>query len=179
MKNKEEKKIKTILLMRHGKSDWEEDVSDFDRPLTARGKNDSPLMGKFLMKCGKMPLLIISSPAKRARETSELLSKACRYKKKIEYNDALYENSPGEIIRILQKIDDKIDIAMIIGHNPAIEEATKKLCFREMKSIESGIKFPTSAIVCLEVETDSWAELYPGNCTVAWFVTPKLVKELF
>lgn len=179
MKNKEEKKVKTILLMRHGKSDWEEDVSDFERTLTARGRNDSPLMGKFLLKCGKIPLLIISSPAKRAKETAELLAKSCRYKRKIEYNDSLYENSPGEIIKVLQKIDDKIDTAMIVGHNPSIEEATKKLCFREMKSIENGIKFPTSAIVCLEVEIESWSELYPGNCSIAWFVTPKLVKELF
>jgi len=179
MKNKEEKKIKTILLMRHGKSDWEEDVSDFERTLTARGKNDSPLMGKFLLKSGKIPLLIISSPAKRAKETSELLAKPANSKKKIEFNDSLYENSSGEIIRILQKIDDKIDTVMVIGHNPSIEEATKKLCFREMKSIESGIKFPTSAIICLEAEIESWSELYPGNCTIAWFVTPKLVKELF
>ena len=179
MKNKEEKKVKTILLMRHSKSEWEEDVSDFERSLTGRGRNDSPLMGKFLLKCGKMPLLIISSPAKRAKETAELLSRSCRYRKKIEFNDALYENSPGEIIKILQKIDDEIDTAMVIGHNPSIEEATKKLCFRETKSIESGIKFPTSAIVCLEVEIESWSELYPGNCTMAWFVTPKLVKELF
>jgi phosphohistidine phosphatase len=179
MKNKEEKKVRTILLMRHGKSDWDEDVSDFDRPLTARGKNDSPLMGKFLLKCKKTPFLIISSSAKRARETAELLAKPCRYKKKIEYSDSLYENSPGEIIKAIQKIDDKIDAVMIVGHNPSIEEATKKLCFREMKSIESGIKFPTSAIVCLEVEIESWSELYPGNCNMAWFVTPKLVKELF
>jgi len=164
--------------MRHGKSDWEEDVSDFDRPLTERGINDSPLMGKFLLKCGKTPFLIISSPAKRAKETAERLVKSCRYRKKIEFNDSLYENSPGEIIRILQKVDDEIDTAMIIGHNPSIEEATKKLCFREIKTIENGIKFPTSAIVCLEVEIESWSELYPGDCTMAWFVTPKLVKEL-
>ncbi|MFA6293776.1 MAG: histidine phosphatase family protein, partial [Victivallales bacterium] len=78
MKSKEEKKTRTILLMRHGKSDWEEDVSDFDRPLTDRGVNDSPLMGKFLLKCGKLPLLIISSPAKRGKETAERLAKSCR-----------------------------------------------------------------------------------------------------
>jgi phosphohistidine phosphatase len=179
MKNKEEKKVKTILLMRHSKSDWEEGISDFDRPLGERGRNDSPFMGKFLLKCGKIPLLIISSPAKRAMETAELLAKSCRYKKKIEFNESIYENSPGEIIKILQKIDDGIDTAMVIGHNPSIEEATKKLCFREIKAIENGIKFPTSAVVCLEVEIESWSELYPGNCTIAWFVTPKLVKELF
>jgi phosphohistidine phosphatase len=179
MKSKEDKKVKTILLMRHGKSDWEEDVTDFDRPLTGRGRNDTPYMGRFLLKSGKTPHLIISSPAKRARETAELLAKSCKYKGKIEFNDSLYENSPGEIIRVIQDIDDKIDVAMVVGHNPSIEGAVKKLCFREMKSIENGIKFPTSAIVCLEVETESCSELYPGNCTMAWFVTPKLVRELF
>ncbi len=178
-KNKEEKPVKTILLMRHGKSDWDEEVPDFERPLAKRGKGDVPLIGRFLRKTKRVPSLIISSPAKRAKETSELIAKACKYKKDIEYNDSIYENSPGEIIKVLQKIDDKIDTAMVIGHNPAIEEAAKKLCFRELKSLENGIKFPTAAIVCIVAEIESWSELYPGDCAIYWFVVPKLIKGWF
>ncbi len=178
-KIKEEKPVKTVLLMRHGKSDWEEGISDFDRPLAKRGIGDVPLLGRFLLKTKKVPSVIISSPAKRAKETSELLARACRYKSDIRYSDSIYENSSGEIMKLLQKLDDSIESVMVIGHNPAIEEATKKLCFRELKSLENGIKFPTGAIVCLGAEIESWSELYPGNCSIYWFVVPRLIKGLF
>ncbi|MFZ2657172.1 MAG: histidine phosphatase family protein [Victivallales bacterium] len=178
-KNNEDKVVKTILLMRHAKSDWEENVSDFDRPLAVRGKSDAPLIGKFLLKTKKVPSIIISSPAIRAKETSELLAKACRYKVGIRYSDSIYENSPVEIIKILQGLDDKIETAMVIGHNPAIEEAAKKLCFRELKTMDNGIEFPTCALVCLGAEIESWSELYPGNCTIYWFIVPRLIKGLF
>ncbi|OGV58498.1 MAG: hypothetical protein A2X45_17540 [Lentisphaerae bacterium GWF2_50_93] len=165
--------------MRHSKSDWEENVSDFDRPLAIRGKGDAPLMGKFLLKTKRVPSIIISSTAKRAKETAELLAKSCRYKSGIRYSEALYENSPVEIIKLLQELDDKIETAMVIGHNPAIEEAAKKLCFRELKTMENGIEFPTSALVCIGAEIESWSELYPGNCTIYWFIVPRLIKGLF
>ncbi len=176
---KDEKPGKTILLMRHGKSDWEEGISDFDRPLAIRGKGDVPLIGRFLLKTKKVPSCIISSPAIRAKETSELLVKACRYKSDIKYSDSLYENSSGEIMKVLQNLDDSIETVMVIGHNPAIEEAAKKLCFRELKNLEDGIKFPTAALICLGAEIESWSELYPGNCSIYWFVVPKLIKGLF
>ena len=39
--------MKTLLIMRHAKSSWNyPELSDYDRPLNARGKRDAPRMGK-------------------------------------------------------------------------------------------------------------------------------------
>jgi phosphohistidine phosphatase len=69
--------MKTILLLRHAKSSWEDpDLPDYDRPLNKRGKNDAPRMGKLLKDKDIIPDLIISSTAARAKKTAELVAKA-------------------------------------------------------------------------------------------------------
>ena len=62
--------------MRHAKSDWTEGVKDFDRTLAERGLNDSPKMASRLIKLGLQPDLIVSSPAKRALFTAEIICKS-------------------------------------------------------------------------------------------------------
>ncbi len=42
--------MKTLLLVRHSKSDWPEDIDDFDRPLTELGKINAPKMARFLQE---------------------------------------------------------------------------------------------------------------------------------
>jgi phosphohistidine phosphatase len=38
--------MKTLLLLRHGKSNWNEpSLPDHDRPLNKRGERDAPRMG--------------------------------------------------------------------------------------------------------------------------------------
>ncbi len=65
--------MKTLLLMRHAKSDWDADYeSDHDRPLNDRGLKSARLMGRVLADEGLVPDLIISSTALRARTTAEL-----------------------------------------------------------------------------------------------------------
>ncbi|MGB5457997.1 MAG: histidine phosphatase family protein, partial [Gammaproteobacteria bacterium] len=39
---------RTLILLRHGKSDWNTDDDDFDRPLKKRGKNASAMVGEWL-----------------------------------------------------------------------------------------------------------------------------------
>jgi phosphohistidine phosphatase len=66
--------MKFILFLRHAKSSWNHPgLSDFDRPLANRGLKDAPSMGKFLHGAGYSPQVVVSSPARRARQTTELL----------------------------------------------------------------------------------------------------------
>ena len=61
--------MKTLLILRHAKSSWKDSsLTDHDRPLNKRGKQDAPRMGKFLLQQGLTPDRIISSTAKRARK---------------------------------------------------------------------------------------------------------------
>ena len=40
--------MKTWIMMRHGKSSWEYNLPDINRPLSKRGKNDSKKISSLL-----------------------------------------------------------------------------------------------------------------------------------
>ena len=63
--------MKTIILVRHAKSSWDDfTIPDFDRPLNDRGKRDAPVMAARLKEHGLSPDLLLSSPARRAAQVS-------------------------------------------------------------------------------------------------------------
>ena len=39
--------MKTLILVRHAKSDWPEETADFDRPLAEKGQHDAEKMSRF------------------------------------------------------------------------------------------------------------------------------------
>jgi phosphohistidine phosphatase len=79
--------MNTLYLVRHAKSSWKQpELSDFERPLNKRGKNDAPFMGRLLSDKGINPDLLISSPAKRARITARLIASEINFpKEEINY----------------------------------------------------------------------------------------------
>ena len=75
--------MKTLFLIRHAKSSWDDTaLPDKDRPLGDRGRRDAPKMGKRLVKRDVKPDLILSSPARRALTTAEIIAKKLDYKLK-------------------------------------------------------------------------------------------------
>jgi len=50
-------------------------LDDRDRPLNKRGERDAPMMGQRLLKKSTRPSLILTSPAKRARQTARLIAR--------------------------------------------------------------------------------------------------------
>ena len=93
--------MKRLLIMRHAKSSWKDsDLTDHERPLKKRGKNDAHQMGKLLKSKKIVPDMIICSTAQRAKETAELLADAMKYKDKIILSDALYMAEPFSPCRL-------------------------------------------------------------------------------
>src|SRR5687768_11977103 len=113
-------KMKTLFLVRHAKSSWEDaGLSDKERPLKKRGVSDAQVMGKVLHKHGIKPGQMISSPAKRAFDTAEIIAAQLSFdKKKIEKNKRLYFEGIETIFKVIQSVDAKTDTAFIFGHNP-------------------------------------------------------------
>jgi phosphohistidine phosphatase len=73
--------MKILLLVRHAKSSKSEPaLPDKDRPLNDRGKRDATKMGERLAKREVGPDLILSSPAKRALKTAQIIAKKLDYK---------------------------------------------------------------------------------------------------
>jgi phosphohistidine phosphatase len=166
--------MKTLYLVRHAKSSWDDkSLDDFDRPLNKRGKKDAPFMGRKLRKLWDAePELIISSPAKRARKTAKIMAEEIRYpKKKIQWEDALYEATETTLLKVIHEQHDDIKSLMILGHNPSLT------AFYNLMSDEVIDNIPTSGVVCVEFPAENWAAITPNSGKLVFFDYPKRYAE--
>ncbi len=147
--------MKTLLLLRHAKSSWaDENMADFDRSLNERGQKDAPRMGKLLAQKGFTPELIITSAAKRAAATAELVAQAAGYEGDIQRHEQLYLAEPGEYVVVARQVNDQVNCLMLVGHNPGIEELVEWLGGEEER-------MPTAALACFQLPIDHWRDLKP------------------
>lgn len=169
--------MKHILLLRHAKSSWDDSsLDDFDRPLAKRGIKDAPVMGAFAAKSGYSPDRIISSPAKRAKETTELFSRKAGVKDQlIQWEEDLYYGSSFDYLEAIQQCANEAETVMLVGHNPKMEEAVSLLC-SDNKSYT--VRMPTAALVCIEHPAVKWSQVREGTARIKWMVIPKLLKKL-
>lgn len=172
--------MKTVLILRHAKSDWATaGQADFDRPLAKRGWEDAPRMGEVLLRFACPPDKILSSPAQRAKQTAEQVAKACAYRKAIEWNDSFYEGNRADLIAALQGLPDTVERVLLVGHNPILEDTVAALCSPDGAEGDGcAIKIPTAGLVCLGFDINTWDSLEMSRGVLQWFVTPKLVKAI-
>jgi phosphohistidine phosphatase len=163
--------MKSIVIARHAKSDWSTGLSDHDRPLNGRGKQDAPRMGKALEEIGFKPDVILSSTALRARGTAEAVARTLGFHQGVRSDANLYEASHNYVVSVLQRLPDSINNAALFGHNPTLEQVVVYLL-----QMQGGIVIPTSGMVCLEANIQQWAALAPGQCQLKWFLIPKLLS---
>ena len=166
----EEYMMKTILVLRHAKSDWgDPGKADFDRLLAKRGLEDAPRMGEVLARFECIPDRILASPARRAKQTAELVAKACGYQKTVQWENSFYEGNSADLIAALQQLPDTVERVMLIGHNPILEETVATLCTPHSPDGDDGwtdgwaIKIPTAGLVCLDFDIMDWDQLRPGD----------------
>lgn len=149
---------RTLLLMRHAKSSWEDsDLPDSRRPLNKRGKRDAPMMGERLKEAGYRCDCMITSPAVRAYDTAKAVAEAIGYQRKeILRNDALYMAGTEDFLRVIAGVDPEVKHLMLVSHNPGTEE------FFSYLTGESVAKFPTAAYALIRVEQE-WDSLTRGK----------------
>jgi phosphohistidine phosphatase len=163
--------MKTLLLLRHAKSSWKDtDARDFDRPLNQRGLKAAPAVGRLIKKRKLELNLVLSSPAERARQTIQLALESAGLKTELRYDERIYEATGARLFEIVAQIDDDANIAMLVGHNPGLEELLSALT-GEAHSL------PTAALVCIELEIEKWNKLRAGAGRLAWLVKPKELKS--
>lgn len=166
-----------LLILRHAKSDWDRRAAtDFDRPLAKRGRKDAPAIGAWLYREGMVPDYFVSSPAQRARETALKVCKAVDLKKKrIVWDDTIYEADLAALLAVLQRVPADAATALLVGHNPGLEDLVRFLSGDDLEEPADGKLLPTAALVRLEMPGD-WARLEPGCAAVISLVRPRQLK---
>jgi phosphohistidine phosphatase len=145
--------MKTLLLLRHAKSDWSDgSLPDHDRPLNRRGRETAPQMGRLIASLGLTPDRILTSTAVRARDTAELVARSAGYEGEIEHRPDLYHASPHDCLAALGNLPDEIDSAMIVAHNPGLEELVSGLA-------GNYERYPTAALAQVELDIAAWKDL--------------------
>ena len=130
---------RTLILLRHAKSDWSGSVPDIDRPLADRGKAQAPLVGRWLANnAGRIDLALVS-PARRARETWELASAQLEPLPPARFEDRVYAASADQLLDIVRDVPDNVRTALIVGHNPGMEQLASLLAGEEVVLRTSGI----------------------------------------
>jgi len=171
--NHKDIQIKSVILFRHGKSDWDAQYeSDHDRPLAKRGIRDAKRMGKFLSKRAEVPELILSSTALRTRETTKLAMEAGNWDVDVELEKKIYGASLEEIINIIKSQDNKYNSICLVGHEPIFSTIITLI------DNKKNIKFPTATMARISLFTSDWKRvlLEPDKCKLDWFYKPKSIS---
>lgn len=161
--------MKTLYFVRHAKSAWEyEDLDDFERPLNKRGKRDAPYMSKLLSKKNIKPDLIISSPALRAYFTARIFAVNLDYPlEKLQSSELLYESRANKYFDLIHDLDDSLNSVMLFSHNPGITFMCNALGNQFIDNV------PTTGIVALKLNVDSWKEVEAECGETLFFEYPK------
>jgi phosphohistidine phosphatase len=164
--------MKTLFLIRHAKSSWDDTaLPDKDRPLGDRGRRDAPKMGKQLAKRDVKPDLILSSPARRALTTAEIIAKKLNYKRKdIVVDDRLYAAAVHGLLNVIHGLGDKLERVVLFGHNPELAELAHRL---------SGeiTHMPTCAVAEFTFNAKSWSKIGKANLEKVTLDYPKKRKS--
>jgi len=99
-----------------------------------------------------IPDLIISSTAKRARQTAELVADACGYEGELMMTRYFYHGGPEEYINGIRGVPDDCNVLMIVGHNPGMEELLDVLT-------QESAYLTTANIARVVLPIRSWREL--------------------
>ena len=170
--------MKTVILMRHGKSNWKDRaVDDHERPLKKRGRKVTPVMARWLAAQGFEPDAVLCSSSRRTRETLELMREATPGLPAPEIQPGLYEAAPAALLDALRRLPEECSSVLLVGHQPGLGELLRLLARRVRRPGDKRAfeKFPTAAIAVLEADIASWRDLAPETAELAAFAAPREV----
>ena len=144
-----------LMVMRHAKSDRSDpSQQDFDRPLNARGRKTAPRMGKWLKKNKLVPATLISSHARRARETALLVAGKLRFPEaRIIWDERVYNGTVDGLLEVIRSHRGDLS-ALLVGHNPGLDDLLAYLCAGPLPLDEEGKLLTTGAIAVVALDPD-------------------------
>jgi len=161
--------MKTLYLVRHGKSSWEDMMhQDYERPLIPKGVNRTQKVASFLLEKNVVPDLIISSHAVRAFETAKILAKKTGYPlDKICISEDLYFLGQRAMENLIFGLHDKLNSVMLVGHNPDMTNFANNFLTEKIDYM------PTTGVVCVNFKTQSWTDIFLAEREISFIIRPK------
>jgi phosphohistidine phosphatase len=167
---------RTLVLLRHAKSDYPPGVADHERPLAPRGEREAALAGDWLRAHAPAVDAVLCSTATRTRET---LART-RIEAPVNYLDRLYDATPGAVIEEINSVESRfgpdVETVLVIGHEPAMSAVALGLATTDGSNTTAAerisTKFPTSAIAVLRTG-EPWNQLTLSGAALVSFHVPR------
>lgn len=157
-------KKKRLILVRHGKSSWEFNVGDIDRPLKQRGINDATLIAENFKAKNYAINAVYSSTANRAYSTCKIFKAIFSWTDDdITIKDELYDFSGEKLIRFIAGLNNDLNTVIIFGHNHAFTSIANIYGDQYIENV------PTSGLVVLKFDVSSWANAKYGQTELVMF----------
>ena len=153
--------MRTLFLLRHAKARRESEGGDRERGLHRKGQRQGAALAAYLAKLGRPVDRILCSPARRTRETLELIRPALSGRRDLRFADELYLAAPESLLRLVRDTDAAVRTLMVVGHNDGLHQFA--LALADGERLTQLARFPTGALAVLDVDIDSWHELTPGR----------------
>ncbi|MFT5248702.1 MAG: phosphohistidine phosphatase [bacterium] len=143
--------MKTLYLLRHAKSSWEQPGDDHKRPLKGRGKKDALLVSEHTKSFTKRPEKIITSDATRAETTANYFKKSFNISdENFITNQSLYDFGGKKVLEVIKNISNSLDCVLIVGHNHALTSLANMLGDIDIDNI------PTCGFVEIQFTIEKW-----------------------
>ena len=164
--------MKTLTLLRHAKSGWDDPLlSDFERPLNARGRGAARAMGRELRALGLAWDRVIASPAARVTETLGGLEESYGTLDPV-YDESVYLASLDTLLALVRATDDAHATLLIVGHNPGMERLALLLSRGGPLHDALALKYPTGALAEIAFPIDHWRDVAESGGTLSRFLRP-------
>ena len=161
--------MKRLILVRHGKSSWEHDVIDHERPLKERGFSDGNLVSTAYKEAHENPEVIWTSDAKRALTTAVIFKETLKMSDdKFFENHKFYTFDGRDLKHIIKGCEDHINSLMVFGHNHAMTDVANALGDKAIDNV------PTTGLTIIDFDVERWTQIKHGKTIATIF--PKDLK---
>jgi phosphohistidine phosphatase len=162
----------TLVLLRHGKSDWSAaGGDDRGRPLAKRGRRAARLAGELLVEARLVPDLALTSPAVRAATTLELAMEAGGWHCPVLVREELYGGGLDGALATVQAQPDSASVVLLVGHEPTWSQLIGLL-------VGGGRhRMPTGALAAITFEVP-WRQVGRGDGELTFLVPPRLRDDV-
>jgi len=166
--------MKTLILLRHAKSGWDDPVArDFDRPLNPKGQRAAVAMGKHMKSLGLEFDQVVASPAVRVVETLEQVGSGYGSDLAPAWDKRIYLASAATLLDLVHEFPDGAATVLMAGHNPGLEELVLGLVPGGALRGDVEAKFPTASLAEIQFDIERWAEVEPGDGELIRFIRPR------
>lgn len=167
--------MRRLILLRHAKSDWPDGIVDPERPLAPRGRTAAPRIGAYIAQEQLVADRVLVSPARRTRETWDLVAAQLPPIKVVASEPRVYDASAARLLSVVREQPKDAHSLMLVGHNPGLSDLATLLVSTGAASHLSKMaeKFPTGALAVIDLPVDEWCEVAPGTARLDRFITPR------